>query len=334
MIATLLALTLAAQCSSGACTVRSYIPPAAVQARPAQYSGYLRQVVRISNQVGNDIAWGSGTVLTANDLGAVVLTARHLFVDQGDRVRRGRILVYHPGGVYEGKLLTYSDPSDMALVRIAPIPGMVGVQIAPEQPSEAWLWAYDGETGTFHRHRGVLLERGDLMTYSGEIHYGDSGGGIFNGYGYLAGVATAVSPGMAYAVPLRHLQAFRAARPASLFLRVFSRGNNYNDNGNNRSVRIFSRGDEGGTGYGPVYPYPIGGSVIRMISEPTQQFLPYPRFQELAYQEPPVVPVQRRPEMLVVPAEPAAVPSPQSPPQTVLVPQRQTLPPLPSKQSQ
>jgi hypothetical protein len=206
----LLAAILSTQCAGGSCPVpqgffsRMLAPapqihysdrfPEHVYAEPAALRmagstlkpGYQRQCVQVANRRGNFADFGSGTIVASDGRSALVITNAHVFEDGVGRVTVEQL----SGSKYAGRFLGRASDADLAGVEIAAPEGIVTIALATQQPQRAYMLGF-GRNQTLHSH-GANLRRGggqDDAEYDEPIHEGDSGSGVFDQYGQLAGVA-------------------------------------------------------------------------------------------------------------------------------------------------
>ncbi len=185
MTGLILALSLLAQadCPNGKCPIPS------TRGNRAAYStdsipssgSYAQIVVRIANDTGRSISYGSGVILTRSGL---VLTCKHIFRDGV-----GKLTVWRSdGSSWRGTFLAADKQDDLAAVSI-PDPGPVPeIWYATQQPTQATLIGFPGG-GKSALATGGDYRRSESVTYGMPALQGVSGGPLFcRGRLVLAGV--------------------------------------------------------------------------------------------------------------------------------------------------
>jgi len=157
--------------------------------------------VRIENRIGAVASVGSGTIVAGNGTHALVVTCRHLFRDG-----RGKLSVERPNHkAYEARLIGISRRADVAALEIAD-PGVGAIPIASRQPAAATLIGWGGTRRPW-KHRGELVDQADdSVFYTFQPLDGDSGGGVFDDSGALAGVVWGTDGQEGAAVSLAELR--------------------------------------------------------------------------------------------------------------------------------
>ncbi len=185
MISLLLALSLLAQadCPNGKCPIPS------TRGNRAAYStdsipssgSYAQIVVRIANDTGRSISYGSGVILTRSGL---VLTCRHIFRDG-----IGTITVWRSdGSSWRAKYLGADKQDDLAAVSISDPGNIPEIWYATQQPQTATLIGFPGG-GKSALATGGDYRRSESVTYGMPALQGVSGGPLFcRGRLVLAGV--------------------------------------------------------------------------------------------------------------------------------------------------
>lgn len=150
-------------------------------------------IVRVGNQVGNGINWGSGTLVEVNpDTNTgVVVSVKHMF-----REGVGQIVVLFPDGKqYVGRDHAVSQDCDTSVIFI----DMPNVQPIPfaeanPRPGEIVTSSGYGGDGIYGYNRGPTISYGSLesrydsMSIGGVARSGDSGGPMLNQQGQLVGI--------------------------------------------------------------------------------------------------------------------------------------------------
>jgi hypothetical protein len=160
---------------------------------------YARQSVRIIKRESDTTGFGSGTIVTTDYRGhGYVLTCRHIFKDNP-----GGVFVQRIGDskTYPARLVKISDHAELAALETGPLPSANCPGLTASQPQRIVVYATDGDSAQFHRHAGDYVgsgvisngERLDAALYSMKLHSGDSGAGVWDADGNLAGVASHVA---------------------------------------------------------------------------------------------------------------------------------------------
>jgi S1-C subfamily serine protease len=137
------------------------------------------------------IRYGSGTIIENTGERAYVLTAKHLIEDAAGQPERGRITVHKVDGEsFQASLVHMSAVEDLCLLSIPAPSDPDGVDLAPSLAQRGELIGFEAE-GKIHKHTGPVLGRyGRAASYRFHIEHGDSGAGMFDPEGRLAGVGT------------------------------------------------------------------------------------------------------------------------------------------------
>jgi len=151
-------------------------------------------IVRILNETGRDLCWGSGTLVDKNADHGLIASCAHLF-ERGV----GEITVYFPSGkAYRAKLLGVDhDGCDLAALMIV-APEVDPVPVAEGDPASgsSLLFAGYGEQGQYRAAPGRMIDfrtlnnakTSDVAELTGAARQGDSGGPVFDDRGHLCGV--------------------------------------------------------------------------------------------------------------------------------------------------
>lgn len=180
-------------------------------------AGYDDVAVRVVNQRGPIADIGSGTLVAGDGQTALVITCRHIFAEG-----RGVLTVERTNHTrYPAKLLGLSRVNDISALEI-PDPGVAPLRIASQQPRAATLIGW-GSTQRAWKHRGTLTEiAGRTAFYSFTPEEGDSGGGVFDDHGALAGVVWGTDGSTGATVPLSDLRAALDGPACSKYFRQTS----------------------------------------------------------------------------------------------------------------
>jgi thiol-disulfide isomerase/thioredoxin len=159
--------------------------------------------VRLKVEDAKGHSMGSGTIIDTHGNEAVIITCGHIFRDsQG----RGRISVdlFHPQPrTVEGKLLEYDLQRDIAMISIAPGPGIISAAVVAEgtqlaKGDDAFSIGCDkGQDPTLRNTQISGLNRYQgppNIEAKGQPVDGRSGGGLFARDGHLIGVCNAADP--------------------------------------------------------------------------------------------------------------------------------------------
>lgn len=159
-------------------------------------AAWKQLAVRVEAVQPGSTGWGSGIIVAGDRNTSLVLTNRHV-VSGGHQ-----IIVHHLGTPYSARVLQVSPTADLAALEVR-IPGPArSMDIASEQPQKVWMFGFDGRSGQFHKHTGTFrraFTSGDVA-YSFVAHSGDSGSGIINERGELAGIQWGASDQVGSAV--------------------------------------------------------------------------------------------------------------------------------------
>jgi S1-C subfamily serine protease len=159
--------------------------------------------VRLKVEDDNGHSLGSGTIIDTHGDEAVIVTCGHIFRDsQG----QGRIVVdlfYPQPRTIEGKLLEYDLKRDIAMITIAPGPGVAAAPVLPDSQQMtkgdvAFSIGCDrGQDPSLRDTHITGLDRYQgppNIEAKGQPVDGRSGGGLFSSEGYLIGVCNAADP--------------------------------------------------------------------------------------------------------------------------------------------
>lgn len=192
-----LLLALVGQCPPGAAYCPSPRPRAQATVQP-WVPQQARLVVRLEIRTGRAVYQGSGTVVAKADGEAIILTCRHIFkgVPPGAPVyaTNGR------GWSDTGKLVAISPDADLAAVSVpASSQRAQVIDLADDQPAEAVMVGYASGRRRAQAWLGRVVGRGrsssgESVIYSFPPEEGDSGGGVFDREGRLAGVLWGKDP--------------------------------------------------------------------------------------------------------------------------------------------
>jgi hypothetical protein len=184
---------------------------------PARAGGFDDVAVRVVNQRGPIADIGSGTLVAGDGRTALVITCKHIFAEG-----RGVLTVERTNHTrYPARLLGTSRFNDISALEI-PDPGVRPLRIADRQPRSATLIGF-GQTNRAWKHRGNIIEHaGRTVFYSFMPLEGDSGGGVFDDAGRLAGVVWGTDGTEGAVVPLADLRAALAGPACSRYFRQTS----------------------------------------------------------------------------------------------------------------
>jgi S1-C subfamily serine protease len=155
------------------------------------HPSFLGLAVRICNQKDAQIRWGSGTIIENTGERAYVLTVKHLIEDKAGHDQWGRVTVHKVDGeTFPASLVHMSAVEDLCLLSIPAPSDPEGVDLAPTLAQRGELIGFEAD-GKIHKHVGTVLGRhGRAASYRFHIEHGDSGGGMFDPQGRLAGIGT------------------------------------------------------------------------------------------------------------------------------------------------
>lgn len=161
--------------------------PPAVDLDKAPFHCYLS----VRDAKSRTISWGSGTVIYDNGRFAAVLTASHVFDDSEEPIS----VMFPGGGTYPARMIVRDKALDYAVVAIHS-PGREPAKIAPAgQVGGKFRVCGFGMDRTFKVVTGSLSgglfnpeTKMESATLDVGARQGDSGGGVFNEKGELAGV--------------------------------------------------------------------------------------------------------------------------------------------------
>jgi S1-C subfamily serine protease len=141
--------------------------------------------------MGEHSRYGSGTIIENTGERAYVLTAKHLIEDEARRAKWGQVTVHKVDGEsFPASLVHKSSVEDLCLLSIPAPRDPDGVDLAPTLAQRGELIGFEAD-GKLHKHFGPVLGRhGRAASYRFHIEHGDSGGGMFDPQGRLAGVGT------------------------------------------------------------------------------------------------------------------------------------------------
>lgn len=151
---------------------------------------------------------GSGTLIEKNDYSATVVTCSHLF----DQSTSGIIVKFHDGSRYAAKLIGRDTGQDLAALKIR-APQQSPTPVSPDAPSgtlTACGWGGDEvlkcAQGPISGYAQAIGASYPSTKIAGVVRPGDSGGGVLDEQGRLAGVIWGCRDGETYAscgVPLQ-----------------------------------------------------------------------------------------------------------------------------------
>jgi hypothetical protein len=163
---------------------------------------YEQLVVQVRNELRNQVSYGSGIILTQSGL---VLTCKHIFREGVGRlhVRRG------DGRQWTAQLVAVDERDDLgAIVLQAPVADLPTVRYAREQPREAVLIGFPGNSARAVLKPGVYQPT-TSVSYSFIAVDGDSGGPVFRrGTLSLAGVLWGASNQDSALTPIKDVRRF------------------------------------------------------------------------------------------------------------------------------
>ncbi len=178
----------------------------AVGSRRADLYRYLLEVsVRMYRETGGARYYGSGTIISATDTEAIVLTCAHLFRSSSGLGQTVMVEWFgtEPPRTYRGRLIARDRNADLALVRIQTDRRLPAARVGTEgmrlQPGTT-LFSVGCDRGSRPRIYPTRLTA--VNRYVGAPNFeilgaprqGRSGGGLFTADGYLVGVCSAADP--------------------------------------------------------------------------------------------------------------------------------------------